>query len=780
MARPLLALAAWFAVGCLAGDALPLRSAGALLALAGATLVLGLRTRRGPWAAVALAAGAVALGAAGAAVEARAYEVERSRWSGPETDGETPSEIHGTARGDGRDLGDRLVFELDVETVGKGAPRVGRLRLEVGGQAARPEILDGDRLSLWATLRPPRGFGDPGAFDALAQARRDDIVGYGYCKSPLLIRHEGPGDVSLLRRVTARARGWARRVFRKRIVPGPEEGLVRAMTLGDRTGVDPGTSEAFKAAGTYHVLAISGAQIALLAALLVWALRRIARPSALALAVATALVVYAALVGGDVPVVRAVVMAVVLLLGRALDLDSDLANLLGLAALVLLSHRPSSVGDVGFQLSFGATLAVVLLTAPLAAGLPRLPLRLEAGLAGSLAAQLALAPLLALHFHRLAPAALVLNLVAVPLSSAVLLGGLAVLLLEPLAAALATRAGDLAWLLAHALLRTSDLGGLIDALDFRVATPSPWVLVPHVLGLVLLVRGRLRAGLGLGMLATLSIVAGPPPRGGDGRLHVTALDVGQGQCLVVVTPRGRTFLVDAAGSFDPRFDMGEAVVGPYLWSQGITRVSAAVATHAHPDHVGGLPFVVRQFAVREVWEGLRPRHDPEYDSFDDALHAAAVARRAVVRGVTEDWDGVSVDVLGPRPRGRPPWKTRNDDSVVVGLAFGETRFLLTADIEAGAEAEIAARPSLVLTVPHHGSRSSSTPSFLAAVRPRLALVSVGARNRFGHPHPEVLERYAQLGTRVFRTDRDGAITVSTDGARVWVRTFRGGGEERFR
>src|SRR5262249_13261539 len=307
-----------------------------------------------------------------------------------------------------------------------------------------------------------------------------------YCKTPLLLRREGRGDVSWLRSLTARARSWARRVFRARILPGPEEALVRAMTLGDRTGLDPGTNEAFKAAGTYHVLAISGAQVALLAGLLVGALPTIARAAALPRAGPVVLVFYAALVGGDVPVVRAVVMAVVVLVGRALDLDADLANLLGLAALVLLAYRPSSAGDVGFQLSFAATLAVVLLTGPLSAGLPRLPLRLETGLAASLGAQLALAPLLALHFHRLAPAALVLNLLAVPLSSAVLLAGLAVLLAEPLLAALAARAGDVAWLLAHALLRTSDLGGLIEALDFRVATPWPWVLAPQAVGLVLL------------------------------------------------------------------------------------------------------------------------------------------------------------------------------------------------------------------------------------------------------------------------------------------------------
>ena len=180
--------------------------------------------------------------------------------------------------------------------------------------------------------------------------------------------------------------------------------------------------------GTYHVLALSGAQVALVAGLVVALARRLgATPALQAVLGGGVAAFYAVFVGGDVPVVRASLMAAVLLGGRALDLDADLANLLGLAALVLLVHRPSSITDVGFQLSFGATLGLLLLTPALSTGLPRLPLGIERALAASLAAQAALLPLLALHFHRIAPAGLVLNLVAVPLSSAVLLAGLLVL-----------------------------------------------------------------------------------------------------------------------------------------------------------------------------------------------------------------------------------------------------------------------------------------------------------------------------------------------------------------
>jgi competence protein ComEC len=240
------------------------------------------------------------------------------------------------------------------------------------------------------------------------------------------------------------------------------------------------------------------------------------------------------------------------------------------------------------------------------------------------------------------------------------------------------------------------------------------------------------------------------------------------------------WLVDAGGGFDSRFDLGEAVVGPYLWSEGLRAAEGLVVTHAHPDHVGGLPFLLRSFAVGEVWEGVAPRHDRGYHGMNEALKGARAARRTVSRGVATLWDGVTMRVVWPRPSGPPPWSTRNDDSVVVDMALGAVHFLLAGDIEEGAEEQLGSVPAEVLKVPHHGSRSSSSAGFIAAVAPRVAVVSAGYRNRFGHPHPTVVDRFRAEGIRLYRTDRDGAVTVSTDGRSIWVRTFRDGREDRIR
>jgi len=301
----------------------------------------------------------------------------------------------------------------------------------------------------------------------------------------------------------------------------------------------------------------------------------------------------------------------------------------------------------------------------------------------------------------------------------------------------------------------------------------------YAAGVVALLRdtGRWRSFVLLG-LGLLWMVA-PRAAVGDGRLRLTVLDVGQGDGLVLRSPAGHVRLVDAGGTYDGHFDMGEAVVGPYLWSLGIARLDGLVVTHAHPDHAGGIPAIVRGFSVREAWEGPAPRKDLVYDDLDAALTLAGIPRRSVARGMSEVWDGVSIRILGPSPAGGRPWRTRNDDSVVLEVAFGEVRLLLTGDVEGPGEARLAAGHAAIVKVPHHGSRSSSSPGFVERVAPRIALVSAGFRNRFGHPDPVVVARYRRVG-RVLCTSGEGALTVSTDGRRIWVETYEGLHEERLR
>ncbi len=771
MRRPLLGLAAAFGLGCLLpdGKGTPLE---ALLLLSLAALVLLLAYVAGPGrsALAAIAAAALTLGTAAGAVEALVLESGALRAGLREGRlGDRPHRVTGTLRGDALLRDGRLLFVLETESegrAGRAQPLGGLLRVEVGGDAPKPRLLDGDRIAVWTTLRP-------------AERLDSGVAAFGFCKSARLVERLDDSPAHRLRRLAAAARARARAVFERTMPPGTERGLVRAMVLGDRSEIDPGTEEAFKASGTYHVLALSGAQVALVAALLVAGLRWcLLGPWVEAGVTTLAIFAYAGFVGGDVPVARAALMAAALLLGRALELDADAGNLLGFAGVVLLGLSPMSAGDVGLQLSFAATLGILVLVAPLTRGLPRLPLRLDLVLAASVAAQCALALLLAGHFHRLAPAALVLNLAAVPLASAVLLAGFAVLALDPLA--LGAAAGRVAWLAARALRASGDLGPAADWLDVRVPSPSLAVIALYVAGMALLLRGRRLRGLAAIGAAHAVLVIGPLAPSADGRLHLTVIDVGQGDGLLLRSPSGRAIVVDAGGSRDGRFDPGERRVAPVLWRHGVRRLDALVASHAHPDHVGGMAFLLRAFRVAASWEGPAAPGDPSWRRFAETLDRAGVPRVALARAARYEWDGARLLVLGPRPPAAASPRVRNEDSLVVEVAYGSVRLLLTGDVTAEAEGPLATHAVDVVKVAHHGSRTSSSLRLTTAARPRLAVVSAGKRNPFGHPHAEVVERYGRAGALVLRTDRDGSVHVATDGTRVWVRTSGEGHERRIR
>ena len=771
----MLGLAALVALGSMAGEGRTPLEACLVASASLVALALALITSaRG--AAAALAAAALGLGVAAGAYDDLAYERTPLRAWTARQPGPCLARLEGVLVEDAARRHDQLVLVLDVREArvdGQPVDLRGRARIRVGGEAEPASLIAGDRVALWAELRAPLGYGNPGSLDPRTLLKNDGVHATGYVKTARLLEADGHEEAPAWRRLPAATRRWARAALLQALADSPERGIVVAMTLGDQTLLDEATAEEFRVAGTYHVLALSGAQVALLAGALILGLRRLGLgPWTQALLLTPALGFYALLVGAEVPIVRATVMALVALWGRACDLDVDVANLLGLTAFVLLLRSPGAVADVGFELSFAATLGLVLLTPVVVAAMPRLPWRLELALATSVAGQLALLPLLAARFHRLAPAAVVLNLVAVPLSGLVLLAGLAVLAAAAVSSWLASAIAPAAWLAAHLLRLSGAVVSHWPALDVRTPSPSPPTLVLYFAGLVLLLLpGRQRVAV---LVLAVSLVAMVfPAAPADGRFHLTMLDVGQGDALILRTPRGRVWGIDAGGT-SSGFDVGEAVVGPYLWSLPVRRLEGLAVTHAHVDHVGGVPFLLRHFSPRELWEGPAPLADPAYRLYAKAAAASSAPRRTVRRGTTAEIDGVRLEVIGPALSGRPPLKTRNDDSLVVRVTFGEVSLLMTGDVEAGGELALEAPAASVLKVPHHGSRTSSGSEFLRRVAPRVALLSVGARNRFGHPHPDVLARYAARGVRVFRTDRDGAVTISTDGRRIWVSTYRSG------
>jgi len=265
---------------------------------------------------------------------------------------------------------------------------------------------------------------------------------------------------------------------------------------------------------------------------------------------------------------------------------------------------------------------------------------------------------------------------------------------------------------------------------------------------------------------------------GDGRLHVTFLDVGQGDSTFVVFPKGATLLVDAGGlGGSAGFDVGDRVVAPVVRWSGFRRIGHLALTHGDPDHIGGAMSILREFRPREVWEGIPVPRSAALAALRVETETLRARWANVYAGASTRIDDVDVVAWHPEP---PQWerqKVRNDDSLVLELRWQDVSVLLTGDIGRVPEAAIAAsisavprKPIRVLKIPHQGSLTSSSPSFVETLRPQIAVVSAGRSNRFGHPVPEVLERYRAIGAQVFRTDRDGAVFVETDGRTLSVRS----------
>ncbi len=678
-----------------------------------------------------------------------------------------------------------------------------------------PPVVAGDRVEVLGALRaPPESpYG--------AYLTRIGVAATLLTRSMRAL--EAPADAD---RVVQRIRASAGEAL-ARALPEPAAGLAAGILIGLRERVDRELAADFTTTGLSHVVAISGWNIALVAGLVAallggWPRRRRAGATVAAIAV------YTVLAGASASVLRASVMAGVALLARETGRPGTAARALAWAVVILLGLNPGTVTDAGFQLSAAATAGLLAwgtpLSARLGAGMPWLPRFVVEGLAVSLAAQAATLPIVLLSFGRLAPLSPLLNLVVVPLvplamatGTLAMAGGLAVGAGAPaFLATLAGLPGALTIGLLVLIVQTAAglpfagvtlappagaaLGGLAAASLVviaarrriaralgprqRAARPRPQGSAgaagrraqPAARG-----PGSLRSDRGIRLLATLlallvalaTVAAVARP---DGRLHVVALDVGQGDAILVETPAGGRLLVDGGPDPDRLLVALDERIPP--WDR---RIDLVVVTHPHEDHVGGLALVIERYRVARVVEPGMAGSGPGYAALEAALAARNEPSGRLATGDRFALDGVRFEVLWPDSTAVPsePADTGtgiNNVSIVLLGSFGAQRFLLTGDIEEGIDPILVARglPAVdLLKVAHHGSRTATSEALLAATRPAIALVSVGAGNTFGHPAPATLARLSTHGIATYRTDLQGTVDVALDGKAMDVRTGRG-------
>jgi competence protein ComEC len=700
-----------------------------------------------------------------------------------------------------------------------GGPLAGRVLVRVPRAAA---VMAGDRVAVEVSIRPP----DPADDEGMAyreRLRRQGIGAVGRAFEIAVIGHRSDPLTDSF--------GSVRRWLLEGLVatvPEPEASLGAGILLGVRAGIDPAVRDAFAVAGLSHVVAISGWNVAIVVVLIGALTRRLRRRAGPALPAAVAVLAvagYVVLVGASPAVVRAALMAGALLVSRLGGSPAHAGSALMAAVVAMLVISPAALWDVGFQLSALATGGLIVLSGTLEQRLGRWPAWIRTPVALTVAAQLATLPVLLATFEQVSLVAPLANVVVVPLVPAVMAGSALAAVVGGLAAAVplpgisdaaAWFAGGAAWLPLRALIAAGTAAAELPLAALPV-TGGPWLTLAWypLLGLAarrlsrrsdpgppmaspLEVAGRpgvpqvvlpeaaafataltwvgrpRRAAAGLVLVLTVATVLTGP----DGRLHLTVLDIGQGDAILIETPDGTTALIDAG--VDP--DLTLRRIGQALAFHE-REIEVVILTHPHQDHLGGLGEVLRRYEVGLFVDGGRPLHGEPHHQVLTAAQREPGARVTAARAgeVIPLGHGAELEILFPAAddiaRALPDGDI-NNASVVALLRYGRFSALLTGDAEAPIEALLADRGRLgpvdVLKVGHHGSDSGTTDAFLAVVQPSVAVISAGLDNQYGHPHRSTLENLEQVpGLTVYRTDREGDVEVVTDGQAYWVVTRRG-------
>jgi competence protein ComEC len=625
-----------------------------------------------------------------------------------------------------------------------------------GADTPPPIIRPGERWRLTVRLRRPHGTANPHGYDfeAFALERNIRATGYVRFKGVNEKRDDFAGGLdhrvdqlrmSIRDRMNAALDGKAHR------------GVLVALAIGEQNTIPGAEWQVFWRTGVGHLMSISGLHITMVASLIYWLTFRVwarVRPLVLRLPAqraavfggAVAALIYSAIAGFSVPTQRTLFMltavAIHLWMGRTISVS----RILSWALLAVLLLDPWAVLAPGFWLSFSAVAAIFYVTAHRTGKLSSL----KAATVTQVAVTLGLLPMTLALFQEVSVVSPIANAFAIPLIS---------LVVVPITLLGAVLPFDFLLLLAHEIMALCYL-----ALKWLAETPGAvwqshapprWTIVAAMIGTAWMLLPRGAAPRWLGVFLLVPLFALQPARPREGELWVTLLDVGQGLSAVVRTAH-HSLVYDTGPSFNPDADSGNRIVVPYLRGEGIRTLDALIVTHDDDDHTGGARSIIA--ARNPQWVMTSVEQDR------DVLEGANEVMRCDTRDAWT-WDGVTFEVLHPvRDDYLDDNRKTNNMGCVLKISSPGGTILMTADVEKLAEAELLSRDvdvlkADVMVVPHHGSKTSSTDAFLDAVKPNIALLPVGYRNRFRHPHPEVMARYAARGVKIYRTDDSGAITL---------------------
>jgi len=572
-----------------------------------------------------------------------------------------------------------------------------------------------------------------------------------------------------------------------KILPQKDATLLGSILLG--TAVSPlpqDTKNTYRKAGLIHLLVVSGTQVSILIGVWLAITRSIGLPLWSAVSITSFINLMLVIVtGAGASILRAAIMGEITLVGLLFERKKEFYTALSLSALILLIFDPTTLFDIGFQLSFAATWALVYIAPVLEKKMPQL-------LAISLAPIMATSPIIAFYFSQISFGAIISNLLVLPWVEFLVVLGFSTTVLGFVFLPLAQIFGNTIWVMLSILEKIANTVASLPGACFYIKAPSPAVITGYYFGLIAFIevfrkdeRIRFtRKRIVFIFILIFSVLvwdrASFPAGLGGKELVVTFLDVGQGDCILVEIPNGKRVLIDGGGverrekirgTEDQKSSdaVGEKVVVPFLHRKGINHLDLVILTHPHADHVGGLNIVLDEIKVDQVLDGGQVYDSQAYRRFKELIKANQIKYVIARAGQVINFGGeIEGRIFNPSlPFLQNTNSDPNNNSIVMRLVYGDISFLFTGDLEKEGEERVLSLNSdlhsTVMKVGHHGSSTSTSDEFLRAVSPKVAVVSVGKHNRYHHPCPSTLRRLTMAGVETYRTDENGAVVVLTDG-----------------